>query len=159
MIFSFFKFLGPSTSTANVRSKSKSRSNKPSQIPRTSALEQALCEKVSKKAKDAMNEQVRSCVEETSFSKEALEYWKSEVLPASAIQQAVLNYWKTRKSEYPMLFKVVPVIFAIPGTQVSVERLFSEMRFIVNDYRASLSKDSIDDIMIVRRNFELLFPN
>lgn len=37
-------------------------------------------------------------------------------------------------------------------TQVSVERLFSAMKFILSDLRTNLNHDILDDILIVRTN-------
>lgn len=77
-------------------------------------------------------------------------------ISADSSQETVLNFWNSQKKNYPILYQVSQVVFSIPGTQVSVERLFSEMKFVINDLRASLLAESIDDIMLVRRNFSLL---
>ena len=41
---------------------------------------------------------------------------------------------------------------AMPVTQVSVERLFSALRFIVSDTRASMKQDLVEAILLLRTN-------
>ena len=44
---------------------------------------------------------------------------------------------------------------AMPVTQVSVERLFSSMKFILSDHRASMKQDLLDAILFLRANVQL----
>ncbi|CAH2089278.1 unnamed protein product [Euphydryas editha] len=64
----------------------------------------------------------------------------------------ILNYWESKKITDPQLYLVSKIALAAPATQVSVERLFSSLKFIMNNLRISLKDTTIDDILIVRNN-------
>jgi len=66
------------------------------------------------------------------------------------------DFWKIRKDKYPRLSQIVDIIFSIPGTQVSVERLFSSVHFILNEYRSTLSTKHLNDILLIRSNFQYI---
>ena len=66
-------------------------------------------------------------------------------------KENILEYWD--KHECRELKDLANIVHAVPSTQVSVERLFSGLKFILNDYRSRLNHDILDDIMIVRTNF------
>ena len=44
----------------------------------------------------------------------------------------ILHYWSKMKNKMPKLFELSKIILAIPPTQVSVERLFSALKFILS---------------------------
>ncbi|XP_047020001.1 zinc finger BED domain-containing protein 4-like isoform X2 [Helicoverpa zea] len=64
----------------------------------------------------------------------------------------ILNYWESKKITDPQLYLISKIALATPATQVSVERLFSSLKFIMNNLRISLKDTTIDDILIVRNN-------
>ncbi|XP_043464663.1 zinc finger BED domain-containing protein 4-like [Leptopilina heterotoma] len=72
--------------------------------------------------------------------------------PKIPLKEDILKYWEVRKSSSPELYSLATIVHAAPMTQVSVERLFSGMKFIISDLRTNLSHDMIDDILIVRTN-------
>ena len=43
-------------------------------------------------------------------------------------------------------------VLSLPVTQVSVERTFSGLKYIVNDLRFKMKEDIIDSIMVLRTN-------
>jgi hypothetical protein len=47
---------------------------------------------------------------------------------------------------------VAEIACALPVTQVSVERTFSGLRYVLNDVRMRLKDDIIDAIMVLRTN-------
>jgi len=47
----------------------------------------------------------------------------------------ILQFWKSKKLVYPELFELSNVVFSVPATQVSVERLFSGLKFVLSPYR------------------------
>ncbi|KAL5246026.1 hypothetical protein ACI65C_013434 [Semiaphis heraclei] len=69
----------------------------------------------------------------------------------------ILSYWEEQKYDKPDLYKLACVVHAVPATQVSVERSFSGLKFILSDLRSSLSSEALDAIMIIRSN--TLFKN
>ncbi|CAI6373161.1 unnamed protein product [Macrosiphum euphorbiae] len=64
----------------------------------------------------------------------------------------ILTFWETQKHDNFELYKLATIVLAVPATQVSVERSFSGIKFILSDLRTSLSANLLDAIMIVRSN-------
>ncbi|CAI6376851.1 unnamed protein product [Macrosiphum euphorbiae] len=64
----------------------------------------------------------------------------------------ILQYWKTRQLTDPELYQLASVVLAVPATQVSVERSFSGLKFVVSDLRTSLDPELLEAIMLVRSN-------
>ena len=50
-------------------------------------------------------------------------------------KSSLLDFWndKDTKSNYPILAKLAEIVLAALGTQVSVEELFSQLKFLLND--------------------------
>lgn len=71
----------------------------------------------------------------------------------------ILEYWRRKKRVYPRLYKLALIIFAVPTTQCSVERLFSAMKYILSDVRSSLGSTKLEDILLLRTNSELWAVN
>jgi len=56
-------------------------------------------------------------------------------------------------AQYPtILQKVSFTVTALPPTQVTVERLFSVLRIIRSDLRASMKEDLLEAILFLRTN-------
>lgn len=70
---------------------------------------------------------------------------------------SVLQFWQQKKFEYPELFKLSEIVLAVPMTQVSVERAFSGLRFVLSDLRCAVTSEVLEDIMLIRCN--ALFDN
>lgn len=68
----------------------------------------------------------------------------------------ILEYWRKRKFSSPRLYRLAMVVLFAPSTQVTVERLFSQVKFILTDSRMRLSDVSIKDIMVLKMNENLL---
>lgn len=51
------------------------------------------------------------------------------------------------------------VIFAISPTQAIVERSFSTMGYVFNERRSMLSKQMLEDILIIGLNSDLFYKN
>lgn len=64
--------------------------------------------------------------------------------------------WETLQAEYPELYQLATIIYAIPPTQVTVERSFSAMAFIFNPKRAQLSQQMLENILTIKLNEELV---
>ncbi|KAL9693198.1 hypothetical protein quinque_012483 [Culex quinquefasciatus] len=69
---------------------------------------------------------------------------------------SIIEYWKSKRLHNPLCYKLAMVIYSAPSTQVTVERLFSHLKFILTDFRNKLSSMSIKDIMLLRMNSDLL---
>jgi len=64
----------------------------------------------------------------------------------------ILKFWKSMESIHPELHELAKVVFSVPGTQVSVERLFSGLKFILSPYRTNISSSNLEDQLLVRTN-------
>ena len=58
------------------------------------------------------------------------------------------KWWRTYKDEYPQMAAAARDYLAIPATEVSVERVFSEARGAIQDNRHSLKGDTIRILML-----------
>jgi len=64
----------------------------------------------------------------------------------------VLQYWLERKNVNPVLFHLSQIVLSVPATQVSVERLFSSLKFILSPQRSQMSETLLNDILLIRAN-------
>ena len=49
----------------------------------------------------------------------------------------ILKFWKSMDTTYPEIYYILAkIVFSVPPTQVSVERLFSGLKFILSPYRS-----------------------
>lgn len=67
---------------------------------------------------------------------------------------SVLKFWEDNKEHYPDLYPIALIIFSVPGTQVSVERLFSQLKFLLDPLRNRLGSQMVNDIFILKANFK-----
>lgn len=66
----------------------------------------------------------------------------------------LITWWENKKFHMPELYQLAMIIHAMPITQVSVERLFSSMKYIFSDLRGNLSPELLDDILVIRSYFQ-----
>ena len=73
---------------------------------------------------------------------------------SSRLQDRAVDIFEwIQKSSYCKLMKdLAAIAISVPVTQVSVERVFSGLKYILNDLRGSLSEDSVQNIMFLRCN-------
>lgn len=57
---------------------------------------------------------------------------------------------QTHEKDFPIVAKMARDFLAIPGTSVSVERLFSKSRHLCSDLRSSMKADTIMEAMLTR---------
>jgi len=69
----------------------------------------------------------------------------------------ILQFRDSKKTIYPELFKISNIILSVPATQVSVERLFSGLKYILSPYRINISAKNLEDQLLIRTN--RLFEN
>ncbi|CAF2440996.1 unnamed protein product [Rotaria sp. Silwood2] len=68
----------------------------------------------------------------------------------------LLQYWDANKSIYPNLARVAKKILAIPASNTSVERLFSDSGNTITDRRTRLDVDKINNLLFIKRNIRTL---
>lgn len=64
----------------------------------------------------------------------------------------VIQYWYAKRFSDATLSKLALILHAVPATQVSVERCFSTLKFILNDYRTNIRPDTLADLMLLKLN-------
>ena len=62
--------------------------------------------------------------------------------------------WNGIKQLEEPLLTTAKILSAMPVTQVSVERLFSSMKFILSDQRLSMTQELLESILYLRANAE-----
>lgn len=67
----------------------------------------------------------------------------------------IFPYWNSIKSVYPDLYEVAKIVLAVPPTEVSVERNFSHLDFILNKRRNNLTDETLETILLLRLNRNL----
>ncbi|XP_036320396.1 uncharacterized protein LOC118734823 [Rhagoletis pomonella] len=68
----------------------------------------------------------------------------------------ILEYWKARSINDNDIGQLVQVVLAVPSTQVSVERAFSALGTILTKLRTRLSKETLNNLLIVKLNNDIL---
>lgn len=68
-----------------------------------------------------------------------------------------IDFWKQMnlKKKYPELYQLAVLVNAVPVTQVTVERAFSIVAFILSSRRCQLAEKTLSDILLVRLNKQL----
>lgn len=64
----------------------------------------------------------------------------------------ILKFWKSIENIYPEIYVLAKIILSVPSTQVSVERLFSSLKFIFSPYRCNINFQNLEDQLLVRTN-------
>ncbi|XP_050065167.1 zinc finger BED domain-containing protein 4-like [Aphis gossypii] len=64
----------------------------------------------------------------------------------------ILQFWKTMEASNPELSQLAKVVFSVPATQVSVERLFSGLKFLLSPYRSNISSKNLENQLLIRTN-------
>ncbi|XP_065318603.1 uncharacterized protein LOC135926605 isoform X1 [Gordionus sp. m RMFG-2023] len=59
-------------------------------------------------------------------------------------KSSVFIFWESKKFEYPKLYKLVLIALAVPASQVSVERAFSELKFVLSPRRTNINPVTSD---------------
>jgi hypothetical protein len=112
------------------------------------ALEEILQGAMSQNASTSQHKTTK-ITHHDEFKKELELFNKEKRLP---LKTDIFVFWKMKNCEYPKLSQVAEVILTAPVTQVSVERLFAHLNFVLNKHRSTLSKDILEDIMLLRCN-------
>lgn len=67
-------------------------------------------------------------------------------------EQNIFCFWNKNRLVWPELYSLYKVVFAVPATQVSVERAFSTFKFIYSDRRERISTELLEDILTINLN-------
>jgi len=77
-----------------------------------------------------------------------------EYVKEPPLRMDVLNYW-SQNAKYPKLREVAFFLFAIPVSSVSSERLGSSLNNTLQQRRASLDSEKVDDMLFIKSNKDL----
>ena len=64
----------------------------------------------------------------------------------------VLQYWEQFKESKQELYELSQVVLAVPATQVSVERAFSGLKYILLPLQTNMSEQLLEDILLIHSN-------
>lgn len=64
----------------------------------------------------------------------------------------ILQFWEEKRKYQPELYKLAIVVLSVPATQVSVERLFSGLKYILSPLRTNINDKILEDQLLVRTN-------
>ena len=79
-------------------------------------------------------------------------------LPMECIGKSenLITFWLSMKKELPILYSVAVSILSILATEVSVERTFSMLKFILSDVRMRIKAEILDKLITLKFNSTLL---
>lgn len=85
-----------------------------------------------------------------SFESTLDEFETIDVIPRDS---NILKYWETeRNGRFHDLAELAEIVFSLPPTQVTVERCFSTLRFILHELRTRLSDEHLENVLLVKTN-------
>lgn len=91
---------------------------------------------------------------DTTDISDLIDMFQPDPIPS---KESVLIYWETVREQHPQLHKLATIIFAIPPTEVQIERDFSKLDYVFTDRRCSLTQERLEDIMLLNLNPTLFF--
>ena len=68
----------------------------------------------------------------------------------------LLEWWIHHESQFPLLAKLVKVVFPVPAASSKSERVFSVAGNVVTPKRANLNPEKVEDLVVVKCNLRLL---
>ena len=66
--------------------------------------------------------------------------------------ESVLQYWEQFKESKRELYELSQVVLSVSTTPVSVERAFSDLKYILSPLRTNMSEQLLEDILLIRSN-------
>ena len=92
----------------------------------------------------------------TKISQELDHYARIKLSAVDKQNLNLLNWWKTRKNEYPYLFKAVKALLCTPATSVPSERVFSEAGYISRARRSKILPVNLNKNLFIKKNMRYL---
>lgn len=75
--------------------------------------------------------------------------------PKISYKTNIIEYWNHIKIEEPDLFRLATTLFAVAVSQTPVEHSFLQLAFIFNCYRTRLNLELLNQILLIRMNYDL----
>lgn len=102
----------------------------------------------SKYAKD-IKESEKRCI--SALKKEIFKY-ENFVFNEDIINIDPLNFWTEMENDFRLLSKIAICLLTTPSSQVSVERLFSTLKFLLNPLRSNIGNENLKMILHLTNN-------
>lgn len=80
---------------------------------------------------------------------------KFGLVKRSPLTLNTIDFWARNKSTFKEVYELAKIVNAVPVTQVTVERAFSSLAFILTALRNSLHAETLENILIIRLNKEI----
>jgi len=87
-----------------------------------------------------------------------LDHWLRSVPKSDRTDLDILEYWKSKETDLPLLAQVAKKYYGIPITSASSERLFSAAGNVITSSRTLLNTDKAEQLIFIHDNFWLLEP-
>lgn len=81
-----------------------------------------------------------------------------QITPILNHKESIHKFWATQEESFPILYELAMIVNAIPPTQTTVERAFSIMSFVFNCKKSNMSDRTLETILMIRLNKDLLEP-
>lgn len=81
-----------------------------------------------------------------------IELVQFEAIERSAATVKIMDFWFQNRFNFPILYQLSRTIFAVPPTEVSIERHFSTLTFILNKYRNRLTDENLETVLFLKLN-------
>jgi hypothetical protein len=106
------------------------------------------------KFESAMREHEKSVPLTFSIEQKRIDHFLDDFKTVPRLNSAenVLEWWYNSKNEMPELFRLAEIVHGVPVTQVSVEKSFSNLKFVLSVYRTNLSPSLLEEILLIRCN-------
>jgi hypothetical protein len=66
----------------------------------------------------------------------------------------VWQWWRARKSAFPVLARLAARLLVVPATSVPVERLFSKLKHLVTPARNQLSAERMQQLLVIKESID-----
>lgn len=72
------------------------------------------------------------------------------------LKKPIWTIWEDKQRSDPELYLLATMVLSIPPTQTTVERAFSSLPIILNSHRTRIGDTTIQNILLVRLNRDLI---
>lgn len=66
---------------------------------------------------------------------------------------SILSFWEQHKYVLLDLYQLAQVVYSVPATSASVERLFSSLKLTLHHQRARMGQDILNAILVMKNNY------
>lgn len=104
-----------------------------------------------------VNQHTQTEILQDTISNELHTFVQNKRTSAGNAALSFSDFWKSKKDTYPSLYQVVQYLLIIPPSQVTVERNFSTLSFVLNMRRAQINEHLLESILLIKLNNDLMY--